>query len=122
MQKTLQRQQFTAAAYERVRRRFRQRAQTQLAPSFLKLLDVLRRHGREQLRVLLLLIQHWHEPVLQTQFASAHHLAAIGVAYQLLLPGQHGAAHPLSECQLSIKSLDKPTGSLHQDAVAHGHH
>jgi hypothetical protein len=53
----------------------------------LQLAHGLGEQGSYYLRILLLLVEHRHKPIVQAQFARAHDPAAIGVAQQSLLPG-----------------------------------
>ena len=56
----------------------------------------LRGRGREELRVVLFLEEHGHEPILEPQFARAEDAAAEGVVLELALAGEHGVAHALA--------------------------
>ena len=89
------------------------------------------RHGQEH-RVRTILIEHGHEPVVQLQRHALHFArfvaarlpspAALAVAGQLTLPGEHGRADARAFREGWIKRRREAPCGLHQHAVAHGHH
>ena len=85
----------------------------------LKLLHALGGQAMDQPHVLLFLIEHGHEPVLQSQLARAHHVTARRVGMQRLLPGQHRRPDTRAPRQLLIKSRDEAARRFNQHAVAH---
>jgi hypothetical protein len=88
-------------------------------------LDVLlrlpRRRRAEELRVVLFLKEHGHEPVLEPQFARAKDAAAEVVVFQGALAVEHGVANAGAAGERVVKRLDKPACGLDEHAVAHGH-
>jgi hypothetical protein len=114
-------QQQPAAADERVRRRGGDGAQGHLLAPGDHLLDLIVGHRRDQLRVVLLLEQHRHEPVVQPQFAGQQP-AAEAVQLQFQLGGQHRLADSIPGHHAAVEHLDETAGGLDQHAVTHGRH
>ena len=69
MEQPLQDEQFPAAALKLVRWLRGQFAEAELPPLRPEPLDLLRRQLRDKLRVVLLLVDHRHEPVFEPQIA-----------------------------------------------------
>ena len=84
------------------------------------LLRLPRGRGLEELRVVLFLEEHGHEPILEPQFARAEDAAAEGVVLQLALAVEHGIAHALARGERLVEGLDEAARGLDQHAVAHG--
>ena len=121
-QQPLEREQFAAAADEAGCRHRRQFAEAGREPALEVLPRLLGGRGLEELRVVLFLEEHGHEPILEPQFARAEDAAAEGVVLELPLAGEHGIAHALALGQRLVEGLDEPARGLDQHAVAHGHH
>src|SRR5688572_19970914 len=82
-------------------------------------LCLLRRRDFEQLRIVFFLIEHWHEPIFEPQFAGTEHASTERVVLELTLTGEHCVTHTFAIGECVIKSLDEPTRSLNQHAMAH---
>ena len=76
---------------------------------------------REELRVVLFLEEHGHEPILEPQLARAEDAAAEGVVLELALAVEHGVAHACAVGERLVERLDEAARGLDQHAVAHGH-
>ena len=84
------------------------------------LLRLPRGRGAEELRVVLFLEEHGHEPILEPQLARAEDAAAEGVVLQLALAVEHGVADAGAAGERVVKRLDETARGLDQHAVAHG--
>lgn len=121
VQQAFQRQQIAAAAVEVMLRRIGKFAQAQPAFPLFETPDLLRRNLLDELRVLFLLIEDGHEPVLEPQVAGADDLAPPGVDKERLLAGEHRFADPGAVGEVAVERLHEAPGGLHEHAVAHGH-
>ena len=86
------------------------------------LLGLLRRGGAEELRVILFLEQHGHEPVLEPQLAHPEDAAAEAVVLEPALAREHGVADTGAAGERVVEGLDEAARGLDQHAVAHRHH
>ncbi len=119
-QQSLERQQLAAAPDEaslRLRRQLAEAGRERGLEVFHRLLGGRR---REELRVVLFLEEHGHEPVLEPQLALAEDASAERVVLELALAGEHGVAHALARGERVVEGLDEAACGLDQHAVAHG--
>ena len=75
----------------------------------------------DEAQVFFFLIQHRHEPILQTQRACTHHLHAKAVIGQSLLPREHRRTDARAACEFAVKRGDESLRSDDQHAVSHGY-
>ena len=80
-----------------------------------------RGRGLKELRVVLFLEEHGHEPILEPQFACAEDATTEGVVLQFALAFQHRIAYTVAAGERVVKRLNKTARGLDQHAVAHGH-
>jgi hypothetical protein len=120
VQQAFQRQQLAGAADEAGGGRVGQPAEADLEV-FVDGLDGARsRDLGEQPWVVLLLVEHGHEPVLQAQRAGAEDLAAGVVLVQGLLAREHGITDAHARRERAVERLHEAPGGLHQHRVGHG--
>jgi hypothetical protein len=110
-----------AAADEAGLRLRGQLAETGGQRGFQVLLRLPRGCGAEELRVVLFLEEHGHEPILEAQLARAEDAAAEGLVLQLALAFEHGVAHTGAAGERVVKRLDEAARGLDEHTVAHGH-
>ena len=82
-----------------------------------------RRRGLEELRVVLFLEEHGHEPILEPQFPGAEDRGR-GICPPSACAGLRAWHRPRGHRRASavVKRLDETARRLDQHAVAHGHH
>ena len=120
-QQPLEREQLAAAADEAGLRLRGQLAETGGERGLQVLLRLPRGRGAEELRVVLFLEEHGHEPILEPQLAGAEDAAAEGVVLELALAFEHGVAHAGAAGERVVERLDEAARGLDEHAVAHGH-
>ena len=101
-QHPLRLEQVAAPPQKTVRRLLGQIAQREFPSLLNDRRYLLARHFAHQLRVLLLLEKHGHEPILEVQLAGER-LVAEGVGFEGALSGQHGLADPFPLKQIAVK-------------------
>ena len=121
-QQPLERQQLAAAANEGRRRLRGQRTETVSERGPHVRLRLRRRRGPEELRVVLFLEEHGHEPIVELQLPRAEDAAPGFVVIELALAFEHGIAHARTAGERGVEGLDEAARRLDKDAVAHGHH
>ncbi len=99
-----------------------QRAQTVLERGPQVRLRLRCRGGPEELRVVLFLEEHGHEPIVELQFPRAENAAPGFVVVELALAFEHGIAHARTAGERGVEGLDEAARRLDEDAMAHGHH
>ena len=120
-QQPLEREQFATAADEAGLRLRRQVAEARRERGLQVLLRLPRGVVLEELRVVLFLEEHGHEPILEPQFACAEDATAEGVVLELALAVQHRIAHTGAAGERVVKGFDETARGLDEHAVAHGH-
>jgi hypothetical protein len=121
-QASLERQELARAPDEAGRGRSGQRTEA-LDEVFLGLLHGARRRGLgEELGVGLLLVEHRHEPVLQSELPGAEDLPAGIVVLERALGGEHRIADALPGGQGAVEGPDEAPGRLDEHRVGHRDH
>src|SRR6185503_4976094 len=111
-QQPLQREQFPATTDEPdlwCGRQITQSSRERYLEIFLSLFG---RRDFEELRIVLLLIKHGYEPILEPQFTCAEEVPAKCVVLERTLTGEHRVTHALARGELLVKSLDEASRSL----------
>ena len=121
-QQPLEREELAAAANEGRRRLRGQRTETVSERGPQVRLRLRRGGGPEELRVVLFLEEHGHEPIVELQFPRAEDAAPGFVVIELALAFEHGIAHARTAGERGVEGLDEAARGLDEDAVAHGHH